>query len=356
MKKSLKRSLQIGLPLLLIGILAGMRYLPRAGSRIPQKQTARNNQLIPVKAFIVKNRSLTSSIQAVGTLLPEEEVDLAVETAGRVTGIYFQEGQRVRKGDLLLKVNDADLQAQLQKADAQQKLIEERLERQRILFEKDAVSREEYDQVQTDYRITQAEIAQLKAEIAKTEVHAPFSGTIGLRQVSPGAYLQPNTFIARLVDESQLKVEFSIPEKYATLPLRSAEIKFHTEASPREYTGIVYAIEPGIDPQTRTMQLRARCPNPSGEVRSGMFARISLITDQTDQALLIPTEAVVPEINGKTVWKLSGNSPVSVPVETGERTEKMIEITSGLTPGDTILTSGLLQIRPGTRVAPEIIQ
>lgn len=348
--------MQVGLPVLLIGAMAAIRYLPHSDSRTPQPGPEKKNQPIPVKVFIVKDEPLVSSIQAVGTLLPEEEVDLAVESAGKVTGIYFTEGEKVKKGDLLLKVNDADLQAQLQKTKAQQKLIEERLNRQRILFEKDAVSREEYDQVQTDFNVIEAEIVQLEAEIAKTEVHAPFSGTIGLRQVSPGAYLQSNTFIARLVDEQHLKIEFSIPEKYASLPLQSAEIKFHTEAFPREYTGIVYAIEPGIDTQTRTMQLRARCKNPSGELRSGMFARIDLITSETESALLIPTEAIVPEMDGKTVWKLMNGVPVSVPVETGERMEKLIEVTSGLMPGDTVLTSGLLQIRPGVNVVPETIE
>ena len=156
---------------------------------------------------------MSSDIQAVGTLLPNEEVDLVAETTGKIVGIYFKEGQHVEKGALLLKVDDSDLQAQLKRALFQQKLLSEKLERQRILFEKDAVSREEFDQVQTDYNLIEADISLLKVKIDKTELRAPFAGVLGFRNVSLGAYLQPSTIVTRLVDDGLLKVEFSVPGK-----------------------------------------------------------------------------------------------------------------------------------------------
>lgn len=358
MNKILKRTLQVGLPVLLVGVMIALK----AGENKPDKESGnakdknRSKQEIPVNAVIIKPQNLNASIDAVGTLLPNEEVDLIVETAGKVTGIFFKEGQRVKKGDLLIKVDDSDLQAQLTKARFQRKLLGEKLERQRTLFQKEAVSREAFDQVQTDFNLIEADIALLEIRISKTEILAPFGGIIGFRGVSPGSYIQPNTIVSRLIDDNQLKIEFSIPEKYVRLPLLGSTAKFRTEATDEEYTATVYAVNPKIDVQTRTLSLRAICDNTDNRLPSGMFARLNLITSSTDNALMLPTEAIVPEMEGKIVWKIENGQAHSVAVETGQRTDRLIEVISGITAGDTILTSGLMQIRPGMAVRPSIIE
>lgn len=342
-----KKIVMISLPLLFIGGLVAYRYWPDNADQPeenPMPGKAKSSTL-NVQACIAKEQKLVSSIPAVGTLLPNEEVDLTAESAGKVVGIYFKEGSRVKEGDLLLKVDDSDLLAQHQRASFQRKLLEEKLNRQRVLFEQEAVSREEYDQVQTDFNMVEADIALLDVKIAKTELRAPFDGLIGFREVSLGAYLQPGVLVSRLVDDNRLKVEFSIPEKYAGLPLINAKVSFTIEASDKEFTATVYAVDPRVDPETRTIMLRARCDRADSRLSAGMFARLNLITSQSEHSILLPTEAIVPEMGGKRVWKQVNGKAQSVPVETGERTDEQIEVLSGIEVGDTIITTGLMQIR-----------
>lgn len=349
---NLKKLVMISLPLVFIGGLVAYRSCSVNKGRsednpVPEKIKSSS---VSVQACIAKGQMLVSSIPAVGTLLPNEEVDLTAESAGKVIGIYFKEGSRVKEGDLLLKVDDSDLQAQHQRASFQKKLLEEKLNRQRILFEQEAVSREEYDQVQTDFNMIEADIALLDVKIAKTELRAPFDGLIGFREVSLGAYLQPGVLVSRLVDDNRLKVEFSIPEKYAGLPLINAKVSFNIEASDRDFSATVYAVDPRVDSETRTIILRARCDKADSRLSAGMFARLNLITNQSEHSILLPTEAIVPEMGGKSVWKLENGKAKSVPVETGERTEEKIEILSGVEMGDTIIVTGLMQMRPGISV------
>ena len=343
--KKVKLLLKIGIPIVIVGGLAiyKMNYYPTVGQQ--ERSNKKGDKSIPVNAYIVKAQGLSSNIQAVGTLMPNEEVDLVAETTGKVIGIYFEEGTRVKKGELLLKVDDADLQVQLMRAKYQQKLLSEQLERQRVLFQKDAVSREEYDKVQTDYNMVEADIALLEVKIARTELRAPFSGIIGFRNVSLGAYLQPSTIVSHLVDDNRLKVEFSIPEKYASDAKIGATVRFKTESSEKLFPAKVYAIDPRVDTQTRTILLRALSENTNHELSPGMFARIDLITSHSNRALLIPTQSVVSDMEGKSVWVVKDGKARTVPVETFQRTENQIEILSGLSIGDTVLVSGLMQVR-----------
>lgn len=352
MNFNLKKIVMISLPFLFIGGLVAYRSCSTGKDRsddnpVPEKMKSSS---VSVQACIAQDQKLVSSIPAVGTLLPNEEVDLTAESAGKVVEIYFKEGSRVKEGDLLLKVDDSDLLAQHQRASFQRKLLKEKLDRQRVLFEQEAVSREEYDQVQTDFNMVEADIALLDVKIAKTELRAPFDGLVGFREVSLGAYLQPGVLVSRLVDDNRLKVEFSIPEKYAGLPLVNAKVSFNIEASDKDFTATVYAVDPRVDSETRTIILRARCDHADSRLSAGMFARLNLITNQTEHAILLPTEAIVPEMGGRSVWKLENGKAKSVQVETGERTEDKIEILSGIEVGDTIVTTGLMQMRPGMPV------
>ena len=367
MKKVTKTALWVSIPLVLLIWFAGPRLglwgdrdlkkkdeatvAPGQGQGGQQGQRPGGQQggqpggVLPVTATIARPSYLTNGIRSAGTLLANEEVDIVSKVSGKVTGVFFREGSVVRKGDLLVKIYDEDLQAQLKRAEIQEKMLSEKLERQRVLLAKDAVSREAFDQLQTDYNVILADINLLKVRIAETEVRAPFNGTIGFRFVSEGTYVQPSVKIAHLIDYSQMKLEFAIPEKYVSQQLMGKRISFNTQGYSEEFFATVYAIDYRVDEATRTIGLRARFDNRGMKLVPGMFADLVLITDEKNNAIQIPTEAVVPEMNEKRVWIYRGGKASLVPVVAGTRTQTTVEITSGIAAGDTVITGGLMQLR-----------
>ena len=351
-----KKIIYIGLPLAAIVcyVVYALVFSKSNGAKADEPKMGKGgNAPVSAQVFVVETAEFSNGIQAVGTLLANEEVEIISEITGKVVGIYFEEGKPVVKNQLLVKVEDTDLQAQLKRADYQLKMISERLERQKILLDKDAVSREEFDQVQTDYNILLADIELLKTKIAKTEIRVPFGGTIGFRNVSIGSYLQPNTSIGYLSDQSELKIEFSIPEKYVSASLVGKKILFKTEISNQEYEAVVYAVEPKVDVTTRTVLVRGKYKNTKGILKSGMFVRLTLVTETSSGVILIPTEAIVPEMDGKKVWVISDGMAKSRPVVTGFRSNNRIEILSGLETGDTVMITGLMQVKEGSVVKIE---
>ena len=347
---NIKKLLYISLPILAVLVFVGFKFFSKNKQTDEVQQPKSGGGAIAAKLFVVEPNLLSNGINAVGTLLPNEEVELISEAAGKVVGIFFDEGTTVSDGQLLLKVDDSELQAQLKRAEYQLALTGERLNRQRILLEKDAVSREEFDQVQTDYNILQTDIDLLQTKIAKTEIRAPFAGTIGFRGVSLGSYLQLNTVIARLLDHNKLKLEFAIPEKYASICFIGNKIQFRTEVSTDEFEATVYAVDPKVDVATRTITVRGLYNNANKKLLAGMFARINLIINQSEEVLLIPTEAIVQEMEGKKVWAISGGKAFSQRIVTGFRSNNQIEVVTGLQTGDTIMISGLMQVREGVSV------
>ena len=352
----IKKIVYIGLPVLVaIGYVVYALFFSKSSNAKADapKMNKGGNASIAAQLFVVESSELSSGIQAVGTLLANEEVDIVSEIAGKIVGVYFEEGKAVTKNQLLVKVEDTDLQAQLKRTEYQLKLTSERLERQKILLDKEAVSREEFDRVQTDYNILQADIELLKTKIAKTEIRVPFSGTIGFRDVSVGSYLQPNTLISHLSDQYKLKVEFSIPERYATTSLIGKKILFKTESSDKNHEAIVYAVDSKVDISTRTVIVRGMYNNTKENLKSGMFVRLTLVTETASNVILIPTEAIVPEMDGKKVWVVSDGKAQSRPITTGFRSNNNIEILSGLEVGDTVMVTGLMQVREGSAVRGE---
>ncbi len=311
---------------------------------------------LPVTGRIAKPSYLTNGIRSAGSLLANEEVDIVSKVSGKVTAVYFREGSKVKKGDLLVKIYDDDLQAQLRRSEIQEKMLSEKLERQRVLLSKDAVSREAFDQLQTDYNVILADINLLKVRIAETEVRAPFDGIIGFRYVSEGTYVTPQVKIAHLVDQSYLKLDFAVSEKYVSEDLMGKKISFETEGYPDEFFATVYAVDYRIDETTRTIGLRARFDNRAGRLVPGMFASLTLITDEKTNALQVPTESIVPEMNEKKLWVVRNGRADLIPVVTGARTASMIEVLSGLSAGDTVLTTGLMQLRPNMAVRVNITE
>jgi membrane fusion protein, multidrug efflux system len=304
----------------------------------------------PVNVMVITSQVLDNKIQTTGTIIPNEEVEVRSEISGRITGINFKEGQHVTQGQTLIKINDADLQAQLEKLGYQKKLAQVNEERQHKLLDKEAISQREYDISITNLNSINADIENLKAQIAKTVIRAPFNGRMGLRYVSMGSYLSPATKITTLTSVVPAKIDFSVPAKYANTVGRGTSISFTTENGSDNFKGTVYAVEPKIDPNTRTVMLRATSPNAGGKLIPGAFARIEIILNSNKGAIVIPTEAVIPDLKGHKVFVVRNKKAESVLVEIGTRTDRDVQIYSGLSIGDTLITSGILMVKPGGEV------
>ncbi|MER2996365.1 efflux RND transporter periplasmic adaptor subunit [Pontibacter populi] len=303
---------------------------------------------VSVDVFVVSPTAFQNTIVSTGTVIPNEDVELRSEISGRVTNINFQEGSRVKKGQLLLTVNDAEMRAQLQKLQSNQALYRDMEQRNRTLLEKEYISKQEYDQVSNQLATATADIRALRATMDKAYVRAPFDGVIGLRQISEGSYVTAATPIARIVDISPVKIDFAIPGRYSQMIKEGNPITFTAEGSPKTYEAKIYAIQPNIDPATRTLQVRALFDNKNEEVKPGAFVRINLGLKEVEQAILVPTESIIPEAEGHKLFLVKGGKAVPQMVKIGQRSESLIQILEGVEPGDTIIQSGVLQARPGS--------
>jgi membrane fusion protein, multidrug efflux system len=307
-----------------------------------QKLLASGYLIVPTRMFEL--------IYSTGTLLPDEEVELSFETSGKIINIYFSEGTRVKKGDLMAKINDKPLQAQLQKLQVQRKLTSDKEFRERQLLERGATSRESYDQIVGEIQVIDADILLTQARIAETEMHAPFDGIVGLRMVSEGFYATTQTKIVRLVKISPLKIEFSVSERYAGEVTPGFPITFKVDGMPQTFSANVYAVEPKIDVNTRMIVVRALYPNRNEELKPGRFVSVTAQLSEISKAVSIPAEAVIPEMEGEKVFIFRNGKAEQRRISIGLRTESHIQVHSGLDFGDTLLTTATLQLRDGIPV------
>ena len=302
-------------------------------------------RLLNVDVKVIKYEELNDIFRTTGSLVPDEEVDLSFETSGKITDIYFAEGSAVKKGNLLAKVNDAPLQAELKKLEAQVPLATDRVFRQKSLLEKDAVSQETYEQVSTELEKLNADIEFVKSRIIQTELRAPFDGIIGLRQVSEGAYASPTTVIAKLTKIIPLKLEFSINEKQANDVKRGTNLSFRVDGDLTTYRASVYAVEPQLDLKTRTMKTRAIYPNSGGRLKPGRTASIEIKLKEIKNALTVPSEAIIAEMGRDIAYIYKGGKAQQVVLKKGLRTEVDVQIIDGIHPGDTLIVTGVMQLR-----------
>ena len=336
--------------LLIIGLIAFIAY------RIIDNKAENNPGLkggpgiTTVTGIIATPEKFADNLQLSGSLEANEQVEIRSEIMGVVENINFKEGNQVSKGQVLLRVNDLELRAQLSKVGTAKQLASENERRAKLLLEKQAISQEEYDVASASYKSAQAEAQLIAAQLKKATIRAPFSGTIGLRYISEGTYVTPTTPIATLVNTKQLKITFSVPAKYANRIKLNSEISFTTSGSQTQHSAKIYAVEPQIDVATRTLKMRAIADNPEGKLYPGMFASVLLPLETIDDAILVPSEALIPIQNGKMIFISEGGKAKQIKVETGSRTESSIRIISGLKAGDTILTSGVMSLKDGVPV------
>ena len=326
----------------------------KQASGVDKKPAMGEQKPMRVDGIIAKSELISGDIKTTGTLLSDEEVDVRSEIAGRITNIYFKEGQYINKGQLMVKLNDDDLQAEMQKLKIEIKLAEDKESRQKQLLAASAVSKDDYEVILTNLQLLRANAEILKTKIEKTRIVAPFSGIVGLKEVSPGAFINNGTTITTLQSVKPLKLEFSVPEKYSPFVQNNSEVAFKVVQNDELHKAKVYARDPKIDMTTRTVKVRALYPNSSGKLSPGSFTDITVPVGEHQKGIMIPSMAYIPDINGARVFITKEGKAMSVAVKSGLRTERFVQITEGISEGDTILTTGILQLKPQTPVSVNI--
>ncbi len=309
-----------------------------------------------VMGFVVKSEKLDNKIFATGSVVASEMVDLKPEVSGKIVKLNIIEGKNVTKGQLLIKLNDEDLQAQVKKLNAQMQLTQQSETRLKKLLDIKGVSQDEYDVVTNQMNNIRADLEFTQAQIAKTELRAPFSGVIGLRNVSLGSYISAASQVANIQVLNPIKVEFTVPEKYVNQVQVGETISFSTEGSLEHFTGKVYATDNQIDPISRSLKIRATAQNVNGKLKPGAFVKVDFSLKEIGNALMIPTEALIPILKGQQVFVSKDGKAKAITVEVGIRTDSRIQILNGIQVGDTVITSGLMSMKPDTKVKFSTVQ
>lgn len=315
-----------------------------------KKSTKQSSKSLAVEGFVAQPTVLDLTISVSGTLKSFEETVLMPEVSGRVVEIHLQEGKPVRKGRLLVKIFDGDLQAQLKKLQAQLQLTEQTRKRQSDLLKINGISQIDYDQTVLQVNSINADIEIMKAQIRKTEILAPYDGIIGLRNISMGAQVSPSTSVATIRAVQQLKIDFSIPEKYSEEISKGKKLKFTVQGDDTKYDASVMATEEGIDAVSRNLKVRALVLSKNSSLVPGKFANIELDLGENKNALMIPTQSIIPQERDKKVIVSKNGKAKFVVVKTGVRKESTIEVLSGIEAGDTVLTTGILFIKAGDKI------
>jgi membrane fusion protein, multidrug efflux system len=326
-------------------ILAGLLCYCHS-AETDKKKSSRQSGNLRVEGIIVKPTVIDQSITISGTLRPFEETVLMPEVMGRIVAINMREGEFVKKGTLLVKLFDGDLQAQLKKSQAQMEILEQTQKRQSELVKVSGISQLDYDQTVLQLNSIRADIEVLKVQINKTEVHAPFDGNLGLRNISIGAQVTPSTALTTIRDVRQLKLDFSVPEKYSSEVKTGLKVKFMVQGSDIKYDAVVMATEQGIELETRNLNARAIVQNKTLSLVPGAFANVELRLSENKHALMIPTQAVIPQERSKKIIVAKNGKASFITVKTGIRNPSSIEVTDGIEAGDTVVTTGILFLKP----------
>ncbi len=334
----------IGITVLLIGSCDNKKPQQVAGGG------GRQQGPVSVDGFIVSERSISENIEVPGSLLPFEETQIRAEVGGRIVQLNIDEGAVVTKGTLLVKLFDKDLQAQLRKLEVQLKIREKSEERSSELLKIQGISQQDYDLSALDVENLRADIESTQIAISRTEIRAPYTGKLGLRNVSLGAYIAPNDIVTIIRQVDKLKLEFSIPEKYAKEITPGYIISFQVDGGKSHHRAKVMATENSVDQNTRTLKVRALVDEKHPELIPGVFAKVNLQLGKNEKALMVPTQSVIPTARNKQVIVVRGDSAMYSVVETGIRDSAFVHVTTGVSAGDTVVTTGLMAIRPNSKI------
>lgn len=344
----LNRLIQLPAYILALSLLAGC-YGTTADDK-PETPAPAASSALPVDGRIILPNSLTEALEVTGSLVANQQVDIVSELTRKIVRVNVKEGSVVRQGALLFQLDDADLQAQLEKLRQQEKLALLNEERLRDLIKHEAVIQQDYDQAFTNLKVLQAQVLELQVMIAKTRIKAPFDGQIGIIHVYPGAIVSTNTVLTNIQDNSNVQVEFSVPEKYSPLIKHGSKQKFSVASDAKEYTATVVAREASLNHDTRTLLVRATSPNPGRVLIPGQSARLSIAMHSSDNALLVSSQAMIPSSAGYSVFVSRNSKAELVPIEIGQRNAESVEVVKGLKTGDTVITSNILRLSPGSEI------
>ncbi|MCB0522222.1 MAG: efflux RND transporter periplasmic adaptor subunit [Lewinellaceae bacterium] len=334
----------------LLGSAAFFSCKPEKAKAPAANPAAGRNAPLQVEAFVVRAKLLSENLEVPGTLLPFEETEIRPEISGRLVSLNVQEGGAVQKGALLAKLFDEDLQAQLKKLQVQLEIAKQTLERQQSLLKIQGISQQEVDLSELQVNNIKADIELVRVSISKTEIRAPYSGILGLRNVSLGAYVSPTTLITTLRQVSQLKLDFTVPEKYGEMFRKGRTINFTVAGNKRLFSASVIATEAAVDVSTRSLTVRALVKGMDNALLPGIFAKVQLNMGGNEKSLIVPTQAVIPQARNKQVIVFKNGAPDFRIVDTGIRDSSYVQILEGLKEGDTIVTTGLLAIRPDSKL------
>ena len=309
---------------------------------------------VPVELVPVTAAPLQETLEAVGSLDAEESVDIRPEVEGEITSIRLTEGQTVKKGDLLLQIDESKQAATVAEAEADHKLAQETIHRADMLLADGTISQQEHDQTHANFTRMEASLALAKKRLTEYTLTAPFDGILGRRFVSVGQYVNPQTTLVSIYDLDRMKLNFSVPERYSAKIQPGQTLRLKVAAYSEEtFAGEIYLIEPRVDPGTRTVQIRAYVPNSDLRLKPGMFANVEITVGTKPKALTIPEECLFPNAGGFAVYRSHEGVAELVPVETGLRVPGKVEILKGLQAGDQVARSGNLRLSPGRKLLPE---
>ena len=314
---------------------------PQSGGKTPPQK---------VSAVVARNSAISLDLEFSGNLISWNEVQISPEAAGRIVFLNLKEGQIVKEGEKLLGLFDEDLRAQEQKLLLQESIALRNLDRSRELLKSKAGTQQETDNAENLINNIRADLNLLRANLKKTILNAPFSGTIGLCNVSKGSFVSTGQALAWLRETNRLKVEFSVPEQYAGLFENGHDIRFATGNPADTFSARVYASEPSIDPGTRTLTIRAEFRNDGNKLRPGSFAKVWPENRRISNALLLPSQAIIPDNRGKKVIVSHNGKAEFKVVQTGLRDKDKVQVISGISEGDTVLTTGLMFVKPDSEI------
>jgi membrane fusion protein, multidrug efflux system len=304
----------------------------------------------PVDGVVVQPGKVSEEFEVTGTLVANQQVDIVSELTRKIIRVNVKEGTKVKKGTLLFQLDDADLQAQLERYHQQEKLALLNEERLKDLIAHEAIAQQDYDQAATNLKVLQAQVQELEVTIEKTRITAPFDGQIGIINVHPGSIVSVNTVLTDIEDNSLIKVDFSVPEKYTNVITLGSEHTFSIVSDDKRYKTKVIARAASLSSNTRTLLVRSETANPDGLLLPGQSARLNLSLSTSNDALSLTSNALIPSSHGYSVYVSRKNAVQAVPVQIGQRSEGSVVITEGLQKGDTIITSNLLRLVPGAPV------
>lgn len=303
-----------------------------------------------VQTLIATAQPLSADIEVPGTILANETAEIHPEVSGRLVQLNIKEGTNVSVGALLAKLNDGDLQAQFRKLEVQLKIAEQTEKRQAELVKIQGISQQEYDLSLLSVLNIKADMDIIRESIRKTEIRAPFGGRLGLKNVSPGAYVTPSSVLTTISQISSLKIQFNVPERYGAQLKPGLPVSFSIDGTSKTFTATVIASEISIDENTRSLAVRALIKQKDPALIPGAFAKVKIVLGKNNEALMVPNSSIIPSGRKKLLYVYEGGKAMMKEVTTGVRDSTNIQVLTGIKPGDTVITSAMLFLRPGLAV------